>query len=1051
MSKKIIIIILAIVLVPVLLVAGTIAAIYYNQQKIVQRALLTVNEGFDGELTIKGSHISPFANFPYISIDLEEVTFFESKAQDTRPLYTASDVYVGFDIKDVLAGNYTVKSIKVKNGHLDVVKYENGDINLLLAKGIGESSEPESEEGFDGQIELESLIIDGFEISYKDFSSAQEILAHIKSVRTNLKFSADHFFIDIASDFLLDIQENGEPTFFSNKHLDIDLHLDYDITDELVTVLESQVILEQALFSLDGFVDLDDDLNMDIKFYGEKPDFNIFAAFAPPEVGDALKRYKNEGQVYFLGSVEGKSGNGNTPAISVEFGADNAYFLNTEMDKKVDNLAFAGYFTNGKDRTLESSELRLQRFTARPEEGIFEGKMIVKNFKDPFIKVNLHADLDLEFIGQFLQVEGLERIKGQVLLDMDFDELIDLELPGENLAQLKQGIDSELTIKNLSFNIPNYPHSIRNANGHAVMREGKIEMDNLSFNIAGSDFKFTMGLSDFPALFHQYDQMVNLDLNANSSKIDFPELLSFDSALLTITDEVIDDFEIKLAFEANAKDLWNFEHLPKGEFFIKDFHAKLKNYSHELHDFHADLIISDSSFLLKDFSGFIDKSDFHFTGQLDNYKKWFQEVKRGDTKLEFDFHSEYLQLADLLSYDGQNYLPEDYRNEELRGVKAHGLLDLHYDSIFHSLDFYLSGFQGKMNVHPLKFEGFKGRVHYEDEHLLVEGFEGKMGASDFKVDLAYYLGEDSTIRKRDNHFKFMAKALDLDALMNYDIQADTSHEDAFNIFDLPFTDMKFQAEIGKLNYHTYWLENFKLEGRIQEDHYMFVDTLGVNVAEGSLGLKGYFNGSDPKNIYFNSAVTANKLDLDKLLIKFENFGQDYFINENIHGKVSGTITSNFLVHPDFTPILEQSEAHMDLRIYDGSINNFAPLHALSDYFKDKNLNMVRFDTLENSMDLKEGVLSIPKMNINSSLGFIELSGRQSLDLSMDYFLRIPLGLVTQVGFRSLFGGKNKGEVDPDQVDDIVYRNEDRRVRFLNINMKGTPDDIQVSLGKDRKN
>jgi len=240
-----------------------------------------------------------------------------------------------------------------------------------------------------------------------------------------------------------------------------------------------------------------------------------------------------------------------------------------------------------------------------------------------------------------------------------------------------------------------------------------------------------------------------------------------------------------------------------------------------------------------------------------------------------------------------------------------------------------------------------------------------------------------------------------------------------------------------------------MKGRIQEDHYLYLDTLGVNVADGSLGMKGYFNGSDPKKIYFNSTMKANKLDLDKLLIKFENFGQDYFINDNIHGKVSGTITSNFLVYPDFTPIIDKSEAHMDLKIYEGSIVEFAPLQALGSYFKDKNLNLVRFDTLENSMDLKDGTLFIPSMNINSSLGFIELSGRQSLDLTMDYFIRVPLGLVTQVGFRSLFGGKNRGEVDPDQEDAIVYRDADKRVRFVNINMKGTPDDIQVSLGRDK--
>jgi hypothetical protein len=196
-------------------------------------------------------------------------------------------------------------------------------------------------------------------------------------------------------------------------------------------------------------------------------------------------------------------------------------------------------------------------------------------------------------------------------------------------------------------------------------------------------------------------------------------------------------------------------------------------------------------------------------------------------------------------------------------------------------------------------------------------------------------------------------------------------------------------------------------------------------------------------------MKAESLDIDKLMVKFDNFGQDVMINENLHGKVSGTITSNFLVHPDLTPIIEKSNALMDLTVTQGSLVNFTPLEAAASYFKDRNLRMVKFDTLQNTFDLKDGVLNIPKMNINSSLGFIELSGKQTLDLKMDYFLRIPLGLVTQVGFRSLFPGKGREEVDPEQEDAIVYRDQNRRVRFVNLNISGDPDNYNVSLGKDR--
>jgi hypothetical protein len=55
-----------------------------------------------------------------------------------------------------------------------------------------------------------------------------------------------------------------------------------------------------------------------------------------------------------------------------------------------------------------------------------------------------------------------------------------------------------------------------------------------------------------------------------------------------------------------------------------------------------------------------------------------------------------------------------------------------------------------------------------------------------------------------------------------------------------------------------------------------------------------------------------------------------------------------------------------------------------------------------------------------------------------------------VGTRILFGGRKREEIDPDREDAIVYRNQDKRVRFVNIRIAGNPDDLKVSLGKERQ-
>jgi hypothetical protein len=1048
--KKWLILLATLFTLPFVLFAAGAALVYYHQDELIQKAIRSLNERMEGALTIEQIRLTPFKNFPYVSIDLREVDFYETKDLSCKPLYSFGDVYLGFDIKAVLRGNYDIKSIKIADGHLDIVHHPDGSYNLMAAKQFKDAAQADTTAG-DIHLDLQSVILNRVDIVFTDELADRQLDMMVEQLKARVKYRQQHFFIDLLADLKLDVIEQGKPTFFVNKALHLDLELDYDEVCQSLDIQPSKASLNDAHFRLSGSIDLADDFNLALRLRGDKPDFGIFAAFLPDDIAAGLGNYQNAGEIFFEGTVEGRAINGNIPLVEVAFGCEDAYFLNKTSKKRVDDLRFTGSFTNGAEGTLRSSVLQLRNFYAKPEEGIFQAQLVIRNFLDPIVKVDVHADLDLEFLGKFFQLRELEQVRGKVLLDMNFDEIIDLTFPGESLAQLKSGIDSELTIRGLYFNLPEYGQAITGMNAHAVMENGAITLDSISFRVGQSDIWLAGSLSDFPALFHRYDQPIRLELQARSDKIDLPDLLAFDTLLARQYNEVVEQFSAQVAFECSAKELFGFRYLPRGEFFIDDFYAKLRHYPHVLHDFHADIIITDTDLSLIDFSGEIDSSDFHFTGTLSNYPKWFQEKPVGDSQLEFDLVSNFLKLEDLLSYDGENYVPEEYRHEIFRSAKLHGRVDMHYDQGFQSVDLYLDELTAQMKLHPLKLERFKGRAHYENDHLLLEQFSGRLGQSDFHVNMSYFFGLEKKRQMRANYLALKSNVLDLDALLGYQgPEAEQNHEEAFNIFDLPFPNLSITAEIGRMNYHRYWLENVDLRLRLQDDHYLYVDTLAMRVAEGRLRMKGYFNGSDSNNIYYFSDIWAENLDIDKLMVKFDNFGQDALINENIHGKITGYVKSTFKMHPDLTPILEKSEAHLELTVTDGSIVNFAPIMAMSDYFQDRNLRLVRFDTLRNVLDLKDGAISIPNMNINSSLGFIEISGRQHLDLSMAYFVKVPLRMVTQVAWRKLFNGKSQEEIDPEQVDDIVVRDERKKVSFLNVKITGTADEYDISLGREKE-
>src|SRR5437016_10468088 len=130
---------------------------------------------------------------------------------------------------------------------------------------------------------------------------------------------------------------------------------------------------------------------------------------------------------------------------------------------------------------------------------------------------------------------------------------------------------------------------------------------------------------------------------------------------------------------------------------------------------------------------------------------------------------------------------------------------------------------------------------------------------------------------------------------------------------------------------------------------LYLDTLHVEVAGGQIDARAHFDGSNPDKIYLRSRINVDNVDLEKMMLKLDYFGQDYVINKNIKGRLTGQITSYVRIHPDLTPLIDQSQAQMDINIYNGELVNFAPIEAMSSYFKDKNLKKVRFDTLHNTL------------------------------------------------------------------------------------------------------
>jgi len=147
-------------------------------------------------------------------------------------------------------------------------------------------------------------------------------------------------------------------------------------------------------------------------------------------------------------------------------------------------------------------------------------------------------------------------------------------------------------------------------------------------------------------------------------------------------------------------------------------------------------------------------------------------------------------------------------------------------------------------------------------------------------------------------------------------------------------------------------------------------------------------------------------------------------------------------------MIEASELEIDLEILEGRLDNYEPMLYLADYFANSNLSRIRFDTLQNTFTLKDNIFVIPRMTVNSSLGYMELWGTQDLGerFETELSLKIPLSLVSGAAFSKLFKRK-PDEIDPEQEDSIVYQQEGKKVAYTYVRLLSDVDDYDVQLLK----
>ena len=343
-----------------------------------------------------------------------------------------------------------------------------------------------------------------------------------------------------------------------------------------------------------------------------------------------------------------------------------------------------------------------------------------------------------------------------------------------------------------------------------------------------------------------------------------------------------------------------------------------------------------------------------------------------------------LRASDLraLRIDGTTSLQN--ATLKLKGLR-HRVTQLNADLSLNGNDATVRGLTAQFQGQPIELSGTLRNLMpyllFDDQRLLVEA----QARSD-RLDLAALLASTEQAGANEQDY-----SLTLPALIGIDLQA--------RIGELVFEDFKATDISGTIRMH---------DQRLTIAPVSFNTASGAVLGDLELDARG---GTAARSYPLSIHATFQNIDVKQLFAEFKDFGQDFIGHRHLTGRTRAQIALQAPLSPAMKLDMDKLVCVIDIAVENGSIKGHAPLLAIADHLQKNKmvapfvdtkelrsrLADIRFSRLENQIEIRNGAVHVPAMEIRSTAMDVELSGTHWFDDRIDHHLNFRLSDLFRMG------------------------------------------------------
>lgn len=462
--------IVVISIVTILLLAGlaiALSSIYEDEVKAY--VISKIDDKFSADINVDKIELNFWRKFPMASLRFQNISIKDSHLKENPPIFMARDLYLQFDIYDLVNHKYILRKAEAKGGKIDLLIYKSGKNNFDLFKENSDTS--------DFFFSMEDFKLVDIDFSYENQSNLQSYNIAIEELKLPFQMTAEGFECGVKGEFSISSYRSEGVEIIKQRRLKINAGLNYNNNQQKLVFSQSSFNVEGVELSLKGSFLIADNITANLQIEAQEVDLNLLKPLLPQSVALILDEYSVLGILNFKASLIGELGGKSMPAIDAYFEMKKASFSSSEKALNLKNVSFDGSFSNGNGRTLESSVLRINSFTGEIDSEKFSGTGIIRNFKNAQLSANITSTINMAALKKIAHLDALDVFDGNMA------------------AQVKISFAFSHFLENAKLINYDYKGKIKFTNAKIKLKTQKVEYSKIYGDVSFNKSQVSTGLS----------------------------------------------------------------------------------------------------------------------------------------------------------------------------------------------------------------------------------------------------------------------------------------------------------------------------------------------------------------------------------------------------------------------------------------------------------------------------------------------------------------------------------------------------------------------------